>query len=183
IHNTFRVGDFWSHIKNSEIKGICHTCSVPESLEHIALECGAPGQKLIWLFTQQLWTLKYDRWPDLNWGLIPGSNLVKFKSPQEQIIHVKGRLFAVLVSSAWHLIWNLNVNHVIANPDRILTSTEIYNQWLNTINCALQWDRLLTDKVRFDSLALNKQLMLSTWSGLLLDEDSQPDDWTKEGVL
>jgi hypothetical protein len=40
------------------------------------LECDAPGQKLIWLFTQQLWTLKYDRWPDLNWGLILGSDLV-----------------------------------------------------------------------------------------------------------
>ncbi|KAJ7796243.1 hypothetical protein B0H14DRAFT_2390834, partial [Mycena olivaceomarginata] len=82
-----------------------------------------------------------------------------------------------------HLIWNLRVNRVIANPDRILTSAEIYDQWLNTINRALQRDRLLTDKVRFDSLALNKQLVLSTWSGLLLDEDSLPDDWTKEGVL
>ncbi|KAJ7805427.1 hypothetical protein B0H14DRAFT_2611421 [Mycena olivaceomarginata] len=49
------------------------------------------------------------------------------------IIHAKGRLFAVLVSSAWHLIWNLHVNRVIANPDRILTAAEIYNQWLNTI--------------------------------------------------
>ncbi|KAJ7366024.1 hypothetical protein DFH08DRAFT_679767, partial [Mycena albidolilacea] len=54
IHNTFRVGDFWTQVKNSEIKGIYHTCGVPESLEHIALECDAPGQKLIWLFTQQL---------------------------------------------------------------------------------------------------------------------------------
>jgi hypothetical protein len=105
--------------------------------------------------------MKYDRWPDLNWGLILGSNLVKFKSPQGHIIHAKGRLFAVLVSSAWHLIWNLRVNRVIANPDRILTAAEIY-KWLNTINRALQWDRLLTDKVRFDSLALNKQLVLST---------------------
>jgi hypothetical protein len=147
------------------------------------LECDAPGQKLIWLFTQQLWTMKYDQWPDLNWGLILGSNLVKFKSPQGHIIHAKGRLFAVLVSSAWHLIWNLHVNRVIANPDKILTAAEIYNQWLSTINRALQRDRLLTDKVRFDSLALNKQLVLSTWSGLLLDEDSLPDDWTKEGVL
>jgi ribonuclease HI len=54
---------------------------------------------------------------------------------------------------------------------------------LKTINQALQQDCLLTDKVRFDSLALNKQLVLGTWSGLLLDEDSLLDDWTKEGVL
>ncbi|KAJ7303707.1 hypothetical protein DFH08DRAFT_616610, partial [Mycena albidolilacea] len=85
--------------------------------------------------------------------------------------------------SAWHLIWNLRVNRVITNPDRILTSAEIYNQWLNTINRALQRDCLLTDNVRFNSLALNKQPVLSTWSGPPPDEDSLPDDWTKEGVL
>ncbi|KAJ7814472.1 hypothetical protein B0H13DRAFT_1514350, partial [Mycena leptocephala] len=55
IHNTFRVGDFWSHIDTLEICGQCHTCGVPESLEPIALECNAPGQKLIWSLTQQLW--------------------------------------------------------------------------------------------------------------------------------
>jgi hypothetical protein len=107
------------------------------------LECDAPGQKLIWLFTQQLWTLKYDQWPDLNWGLILGSNLIKFKSPQGHIIREKGRLFAVLVSSAWHLIWNLHVNHVIANPDRTLTAAEIYNQWLNTITQGANIDALV----------------------------------------
>jgi hypothetical protein len=39
IHNTFRVGDFWSHIETLEIYGRCHACDVPETLEHIALEC------------------------------------------------------------------------------------------------------------------------------------------------
>ncbi|KAJ7307792.1 hypothetical protein DFH08DRAFT_719975, partial [Mycena albidolilacea] len=89
------------------------------------------------------------------------------------------RLFAVLVSSAWHLIRNLCINRVITNPDRILASAEIYNQWLNTMNRALQRDHLLTEKVRFDSLALNKTIGAKH----LEDEDSLPDDWTKEGVL
>ncbi|KAJ7697135.1 hypothetical protein B0H17DRAFT_1130451 [Mycena rosella] len=39
------------------------------------------------------------------------------------------------------------------------------------------------DKVKFGPVALNKQLVLKTWSGLLLDEASLPDDWTHEGVL
>jgi len=47
IHNTFRVGDFWTHIDTLEMWGRCHTCEVPESLEHIALECNAHGQLLI----------------------------------------------------------------------------------------------------------------------------------------
>ncbi|KAJ7926692.1 hypothetical protein B0H13DRAFT_1599414 [Mycena leptocephala] len=51
IHNTFRVGDFWSHLDTLEICSQCHTHCVPESLEHIALECNAPGQMLIWYLT------------------------------------------------------------------------------------------------------------------------------------
>jgi len=59
----------------------------------------------------------------------------------------------------------------------------IHNQWLNAVNTALTRDRLLTDKIKFGPLALKKQLVLNTWSGLLMDEDSLPDDWTHEGVL
>jgi hypothetical protein len=72
---------------------------------------------------------------------------------------------------------------VITNPDRILTESAIHNQWLKAINGALQRDRLLTDQIRFGTLTLEKQLVLNTWSGLLMDEDSLPDDWTHEGVL
>ncbi|KAJ7886963.1 hypothetical protein B0H13DRAFT_1627674, partial [Mycena leptocephala] len=39
IHNTFRVGEFWSHVDTLEMRGQCHVCDVPETLEHIALDC------------------------------------------------------------------------------------------------------------------------------------------------
>ncbi|KAJ6540516.1 hypothetical protein B0H19DRAFT_959323 [Mycena capillaripes] len=45
IHNIFQVGDFWIHIQHSEVFGRCHICDVPETLEHIVLECRAPEQK------------------------------------------------------------------------------------------------------------------------------------------
>jgi hypothetical protein len=121
--------------------------------------------------------------PMLNWGLILGCNLVQFKTDKGVILPEKGRLFAILVSVAWHQIWNLRQNRVISTPDRILTVTEIYNQWLKAVNGALRRDCLLTDKVRFGPLTLKKQLVLNTWSGLLMEEDSLPDDWTYEGVL
>jgi hypothetical protein len=101
---------------------------------------------------------------------------------REVVIPQKGRLFAVIVSVAWHTIWNLRVNRVITNLDRILTESAIHDQWLKAINGALQRDRLLTDKIRFGTLMLKKQLVLNTWSGLPMDEDSLPDDWTHEGV-
>jgi len=158
-------------------------CDVPETLEHIALECNAPGQRLIWDLTRQLWLNKYSQWPALNWGLILGCNLARFKSVNGVILPQKGRLFAILVSLAWHLIWKLRSGRVIENPDRVDSQLSIHNLWLNSVNAALTRDRLLTDKIKYGPLALNKQLVLNTWSGLLMDEDSLPDDWSYEGVL
>jgi hypothetical protein len=171
------VGDFWLHIDTLEIRGQCHFCNVPETLEHIALECDAPGQKLIWNLAHQVWSKKYLQWPTLTWGLILGCNLVKFKSDKGIVLPEKGGLFAILVSTSWHLIWNIRHHRVIDSPDRIQNLSVIHNQWLSTINAALTRDRLLTDKIKFGPLAFNKQLALNTWSASL------PDDWTHEGVL
>ncbi|KAJ6486342.1 hypothetical protein DFH09DRAFT_928778 [Mycena vulgaris] len=61
---------------------------------------------------------------------------------------------------------------------------KIHNKWLKAVNTALRRDCVLTDKIKFGSLALKNKLVLNTWSGLLMDEDSLPDDWTyTEGVL
>jgi len=122
--------------------------------------------------------LKYRHWPKLNWGLVVGCNLVKFQSEKGIFLQEKGRLFTILVSVAWQQIWNLRVNRGIMNPE-----AATHNQWLKANNDALRRDRLLTDKVRFRPLAFKKQLVLNTWSGLLMHEESFPDDWTYEGVL
>jgi hypothetical protein len=53
----------------------------------------------------------------LNWGLILGCNVVRFKSGKGMVQPEKGRLFAILVSVAWHLIWGLGVTRVIKAPD------------------------------------------------------------------
>ncbi|KAJ7699824.1 hypothetical protein B0H14DRAFT_2273154, partial [Mycena olivaceomarginata] len=88
-----------------------------------------------------------------------GCNLVKIKSLQG-----KGRLFTILVLVGWHLIWNSRVDRVITNPDKIITNSEIHNQWLKAVNSVLQCDRMLTAKLRLGPLALKSQLVLNTWS-------------------
>jgi hypothetical protein len=184
LHDIFRVGHLWTHVQHSEILGCCHVCSVPETLEHIALECNAPGQSLIWNLTRQLWSRKYSTWPTLNWGLVLGCNLVQFSTTKRKIIPEKGRLFAILVSVAWHEIWCLRVDRIFTNPGKVHLEPAIYNQWLRSVNTSLRQDQILTDKMRFGPLSLNKKLVLNTWSGLLLDEESLPDDWTyAKGVL
>ncbi|KAJ7697650.1 hypothetical protein B0H17DRAFT_928271 [Mycena rosella] len=116
--------------------------------------------------------------------MILGCNLARFKSNKGILIREKGRLFAVIVSAAWHLIWKLRVNRVISSPGMALKEENIHNLWLKTMNAALTRDRILTNKTRFGLLSFKKQLVLNTWSGLLMDEDSLPDDWIHEkGVL
>ncbi|KAJ6618051.1 hypothetical protein B0H10DRAFT_1767380, partial [Mycena sp. CBHHK59/15] len=159
-----------------------------ESLEHIAMKCDASGAKLIWRLTEELWAMKYSNWPTLSWGLILGCNLVKFKHSNGKIIQgiipAMGRLFAILVSTAWHTIWNIWNDKVLKNPHRNITDVEIHNRWLKSVNSALGRDRILTNKMKFGNLALNKDLVLRTWSGLLMNEDALPDDWTYTvGVL
>jgi len=177
VHNNFRVGAFWNHIENLEILGQCPYCKVDESLEHMMLDCDAPGQKQIWALCARLWGYKYRYWPRLSWGLLLGCNLVKFTSTKGKPMPHKQRLFAILVSTSMHLIWRLRNERRFDKSDEQHTHTEIHNRWVAAIDSVLKRDRLLTNKIHFGRLAFKREMVLYTWSGILWDEDSLPDDW------
>jgi hypothetical protein len=183
IHDIYRVGYFWDHIPNCEIFGQCHTCRVPETLEHIMLECLAPGTQQIWRLAEKFWKLRYASWIKLNWGLLLGCGLSRFRSTKGRILPGKNRLFTITVSTSMHLIWKLR-NERMFETHSDSSESEIHNRWVAIMNLTLKRDKLLTNRVRFGGLATNKQLVLNTWSGTLLDEDALPDDWTRQkGVL
>ncbi|KAJ7859236.1 hypothetical protein B0H13DRAFT_2237527 [Mycena leptocephala] len=160
MHDIFHVGPFWEHVPNLEILGQCQTCGVPESLEHIMLECDASGQRQVWRQTESFWRLRYPRWPKLNWWgkTIPAQN----------------RFFSIIVSTSMSLIWNLRNESIRTHTQA--SANEIHNRWVSLMNTALKRDRVLSNRTRFGSLA--------TKNGTLLDEDSLPDNWTRsEEVL
>jgi hypothetical protein len=97
-------------------------------------------------------TLVKEVWPFANVERVInlGRNLVKFKSDKGVIIPEKRRLFAIIVSAARHLTWNLRLSRVVTTPDRISTVTEIHNQWLKAVDRALQCDHILTDKIKLE---------------------------------
>ncbi|KAJ6490931.1 hypothetical protein C8R45DRAFT_825988, partial [Mycena sanguinolenta] len=177
IHDIFRIGHFWNHIENSEIIGQCPHCKVDETMEHIMLDCAAPGQRQIWMLCVKLWELKHNKWPRLNWGVLLGCNLLKFKSAKRKLLHSKCRLFAILVSSSMHLIWHLRNERRFPSTLHETTSIEVHNRWVGTINLALKRDRLLANKFHFGRSAFDRQMVLNTWSGTLWEEDALPDDW------
>ena len=184
MHDTMRVGYYWDHIPNCEIFGECPLCKAPETLQHILLECNAPERKLIFQLTENLWRLKYNDWPSLSWGLVLGCNLVRFTTASGQPIPQKDCLFSLLISIAWQTIWNMRVDRRLTNPGKVISRSEAHNIWLKTVNRTLRRDCILTDQARFGALSINTDMVLKTWSGLLLDEDSLPDNWIHEkGVL
>jgi ribonuclease HI len=76
------------------------------------------------------------------------------------------------------------VDRTVTHPAKVHSELTICTQWMRSINASLNRDRILTNKSRFGPLSFNKNLVLDTWSGLLLNEDLLPDDCTyKKGVL
>ncbi|KAK6984955.1 hypothetical protein R3P38DRAFT_2806009 [Favolaschia claudopus] len=182
MHESFRVGMFWDHIPNLEHFGRCVICGVPETLEHIALQCDARGQKTVWNLCERTWKLRYPLWPKLYWGLLLGCALPRFRSSRGSRLRGKERFFTILLSTSLHFIWKLRNERVFEAKN--ISETEITNRWISILNAALRRDQILTNKARFGSLAKKKGLVLETWSGMLQNEDALPEDWTQsKGVL
>ncbi|KAJ7049158.1 hypothetical protein C8F01DRAFT_1353697 [Mycena amicta] len=167
MHNSYYTGEIWLKMTNLEHFAECAHCKAVENLDHIMLECNNQYTKQIWMLSEELWRMRYRVWPRLNWGLL---------------LDYRNRFFAILVSNSMYLIWKLRNEHRF--EQKIHSHSEIHNRWVATMNAALKRDILLTNKIRFGQLAFNKESVLNTWSGILWNEESLPDDWTRtKGVL
>ncbi|KAK7046865.1 hypothetical protein R3P38DRAFT_3346454 [Favolaschia claudopus] len=175
VHETFHVGLFWDKVNNFEHFGECSLCRVPETMEHILLDCNSPSVHTIWQLAEFIWSQRYRDWPSLNWGLLLGCSLSKFKSNRGKAIRGKNRFFTIIVSSSMQLIWTLRNERVLERKPT--TTTEARNRWLAVINAALTRDRILANKARFGKFSRNKRLVLETWSGVLHNEEALPEDW------
>ncbi|KAL1746516.1 hypothetical protein HDZ31DRAFT_4393, partial [Schizophyllum fasciatum] len=56
----------------------------------------------------------------------------------------------------------------------------IRNRWLQAINSRLSLDREMTNTFKYGKRAIQKETVLATWCGVLQDELSLPEDWSKE---
>jgi hypothetical protein len=188
LHNSYKIGDYWQQMQNYEHRGKCHLCGELETMEHILLECEeSPAKTIIWQQTEKLWCCRDPEWPTIKFGAIMGSQAIEFRNSNNKKSKGRTRLFQILVTEAAHLIWKLRCERVIKlenNPDLFHCTTEIHNRWVACINIRLKHDRILADPVRYGKKAIKPDLVLKTWSGVLMDEHNLPDDWIRQtGVL
>ncbi len=187
FHNALRVGSFWEHIPGYEQRAVCSVCGGTESLEHILLECTAPGQETVWKLVRE--TLQRKRIPVPTWslGAVLGSIAVPFTRKGENPLSGPGRrLFRILLTESVHLIWRLRCHRVIEcenNPEIWPTNLHVVNKWRAVMNRRLRLDCALA-ALRYGKRGLDRKLVIGTWRGILADEDRLPEDWTKRaGVL
>ncbi|KAJ7127522.1 ribonuclease H-like protein [Mycena crocata] len=182
LHQSYKCGTYWHNIPGYEHWGICHTCQVDETLEHILLECSAPGQDLIWKLARELWEKKHRKLPTISLGMIFGCGLAEFKDTKGKEIKEADRLFKIIISESAHMIWKLRNDRVISN--HVLSDIGIHNKWVMCMNKRLRMDQLLTDISRYGTRATSIECVLQTWDGVLMDNQNLPENWIwQSGVL
>ncbi|KAK7016573.1 hypothetical protein R3P38DRAFT_2377907, partial [Favolaschia claudopus] len=92
------------------------------------------------------------------------------------------RLYRILVSESAHLIWRLRNERRIQGKDPA-SEREITMRWMKAINLRLELDREMADRQKWGRKAAPKSLTLKTWRGVLLNEDTLPDDWIGESQV
>ncbi len=186
LHDALRIGKFWTHIPGYTERAVCAACGELETLEHILLECTAPGQELIWEEADYLLTRGGAPSFRRTLGTILGTPATTFE--HANIPRWKGaqRLYRIVTMEATHLIWKMRCERVIqhdGNPEKWLTLREVSNRWACAINRRLAMDQSLT-AARLQKGATPRATVLETWSTVLMQNRNLPEDWIgKPGVL
>ncbi|KAJ7885462.1 hypothetical protein B0H13DRAFT_2235279 [Mycena leptocephala] len=187
IWKSIRHRDIGRNIRNFLWKSMhgAHRSGNEETLDHILLECPSPGQSEVWKLAEQLWTKKESSWPAVSMGTILGSGLAIFKDDSGKPRPALARLYKILMTESAHVIWKLRCDSVIGREGTPPSTHEVHNRWVKVMNERLEIDINLTNKLKYGKQhALSPALVLDTWCGTLLDEDTLPDDWLREtGVL
>ncbi|KAH9854516.1 hypothetical protein C2E23DRAFT_867507 [Lenzites betulinus] len=179
LHGALRIGHFWDNIPGYEHRALCRKCDVPETLEHILLECAEPGQDAAWVLARCALRRKGISLPSLTIGIVLGALCLDRDAQKNTLPTHDCRFVKIVVSETVHIIWKLRCKRVI-EPDSCrpeeLSQAGIEKQWWNAMNKRLQTDQYLTSRA-LGKLALAKTTVLRTWDEVLEDRQALPDNW------
>ncbi|KAH9831844.1 uncharacterized protein C8Q71DRAFT_688575, partial [Rhodofomes roseus] len=179
IHNAHRCGAFWKNIPDYEDRALCSHCGDLETMEHIMVQCQAPGRDTVWDLAGKIWEMKQAEWTRPSYTEIIGVGLQKWYTPKMKRRPTAERFWRILISESAYLIWCLRCERAIGHSDDTNwkhTEKEINARWTSTLNKRLHLEMAMTHR-RFGRQALRKDTILGTWRGTLRDERALPDDW------
>ncbi|KAH9854774.1 hypothetical protein C2E23DRAFT_700243, partial [Lenzites betulinus] len=179
LHDAHRVGEYWAHIPTYEHRAQCGVCGTVDSLEHILLECTAPGQREVWMAARATLERAGVALPPLSLGLVLGAPAFRQCADRSGPSPTGERLTRLIISESAHLIWRLRNRRVVGGvpaPPEPVTGEVVVRTWLAAINRRLLLDRLLTAP-RLGKAAIPRSVVLSTWDKVIADRAELPDDW------
>lgn len=155
-------------------------------MEHILIDCDAPGCKEIWTLAQKLWLMKNHQWPEISLGLILGCGTAEFHDSDNKRNTGLERLYRIIISESAFLIWKLRCERVIqlgTEENTWHSELEIQSRWIAVINQRLKLDQAMTNH-KYTKKTLPRKLVLATWNGTLKNRQDLPPDWVGiPGVL
>ncbi|KAI9058609.1 hypothetical protein FKP32DRAFT_1614488 [Trametes sanguinea] len=176
LHGAQRVGTYWDNIPGYEHRALCQHCQVPETMEHILVDCAAPGRQHVWDLARTLLSCKGIPCPPITLGTALAAPCLSVKGVLDQIPPATDR---ILLTEATHLVWKLRCERVI-DPDFDREAghsiAAVANRYLSALNRRLSIDQHLAQRPG-SRTGLPRSTVLNTWSGLLRDHHRLPEDW------
>ncbi|KAL1945502.1 hypothetical protein VTO73DRAFT_2353 [Trametes versicolor] len=186
IHGAYKIGTYWDNIPGYEQRALCCHCGTPEDMDHILLECDAPGRRELWELADTLLRRKGVVLPPPCYGAVLGAPALSLEGLRGEPAPAADRAVRIVLVETLHLIWKVRCERVIereGDPERLHSLRELQNKWYAVINGRLSLDVALTKK-KWGRRKIGRLEVLRTWAGMLQDEESLPEDWIDEsGVL
>ncbi|KAI0744459.1 hypothetical protein C8Q76DRAFT_604336 [Earliella scabrosa] len=168
LHDAMRVGKFWENIPGYEQRATCAICGVTDSLEHILLECAAPGQSEIWELVRTAMAERGLPVVPITFGAILGAPALSATKLLGKKVKSTDRYLQIIVLVSAHLIWCMRCERVIQwadEPERRHSVVEIANRWKRAVEKRALMD-LARTSARFGRRALRLDAVTATWKGV-----------------
>ncbi|TFK78243.1 hypothetical protein K466DRAFT_615492 [Polyporus arcularius HHB13444] len=185
-HDGYMIGSHWLRPNMSEElqrREQCSSCGERESMSHIAFECRAVGQELIWGLLKELWLLTEAGWMEPCWGTAFGAACAVFKTDTGRRRAATESLWCILCTEALHLIWKLRCERVIQREGEEFTVQYVTNRFFSTLESRLGLDRRTAVRAR-GKFSLTPSEVDRIWSPILNEGKDLPPGWVVNcGVL
>ena len=180
MHNTQKIGIFWSRTMNPELRQRqqCAICDETDSMDHILTTCSSGEADTIWTLAKETWPYAPRLWPNITISIIRGCGSLTLPDAAANNMPKKTaqgatRLLIIIISESAHLIWILRCERVIQQKTH--SPSEIRARWLSAINRRLTEDKIIATKIMRNNRSL--QRVTNTWETLLKKEGNLPINW------
>ena len=177
FHNAYMVGSNWlrpGFVPEYRERSECKQCHKTESMEHILVECDAPGQAVIWALAEEPWLKQRRTWPKPTLGTILVSAGLKLRNKNRDDEAGDTRLYWIIMSESVHIIWKIRCERVIREEPESITPAEAGRRWKHTIALRADLEKKMANP-KYGKKALNRDLVKSTWKGIFDNENNIPD--------